>query len=276
MEILAYLLSGALAGLMAGLLGIGGGLVIVPALAMLFALHGFIADSVMHYAVGTSLATIIPTSISSLLSHQRRSSVQWAVVRSMVPGILLGALASAWLAKQMSSAEMALVFAVFVLLVAAKLLLGAKPSPHRQLPGAIGLGVAGSLIGLVSALLGIGGGTLTVPFLLWNQVDIRLAVGTAATICLPIAIAGTLGFVVSGLDAPAQPGYNSGFIYWPAVAGVVLASVPMAPVGARLAHYLPRATLQRVFALLLVVVAVKMIVAADWCGLWTTGGQLYK
>jgi uncharacterized membrane protein YfcA len=276
MEILAYLLSGALAGLMAGLLGIGGGLVIVPALAMLFAWHGFIADSVMHYAVGTSLATIIPTSISSLLSHQRRSSVQWAVVRSMVPGILLGALASAWLAKQMSSAEMALVFAVFVLLVAAKLLLGAKPSPYRQLPGAIGLGVAGSLIGLVSALLGIGGGTLTVPFLLWNQVDIRLAVGTAATIGLPIAIAGTLGFIVSGLDAPAQPGYNSGFIYWPAVAGVVLASVPMAPVGARLAHYLPRATLQRVFALLLVVVAVKMIVAAGWCGLWTTGGQLYK
>jgi uncharacterized membrane protein YfcA len=276
MEIVAYLLSGALAGLMAGLLGVGGGLVIVPALAMLFAWHGFIADSVMHYAVGTSLATIIPTSISSLLSHQRRSSVQWAVVRSMVPGILLGALASAWLAKQMSSAEMALVFAVFVLLVAAKLLLGAKPSPYRQLPGAIGLGVAGSLIGLVSALLGIGGGTLTVPFLLWNQVDIRLAVGTAATIGLPIAIAGTLGFIVSGLDAPAQPGYNSGFIYWPAVAGVVLASVPMAPVGARLAHYLPRATLQRVFALLLVVVAVKMIVAAGWCGLWTTGGQLYK
>lgn len=261
MEIVAYLLSGALAGLMAGLLGVGGGLVIVPALAMLFARHGFIADSVMHYAVGTSLATIIPTSISSLLAHQRRASVYWAVVRSMVPGILLGALASAWLAKQMSSAEMALVFAVFVLLVAAKLLLGAKPSPHRQLPGAIGLGVAGSLIGLVSALLGIGGGTLTVPFLLWNQVDIRLAVGTAATIGLPIAIAGTIGFVVSGLDAPAQPGYNSGFIYWPAVAGVVLASVPMAPVGARLAHYLPGATLQRLFALLLVVVAVKMIVA---------------
>lgn len=276
MEIVAYLLSGALAGLMAGLLGVGGGLVIVPALAMLFARHGFIADSVMHYAVGTSLATIIPTSISSLLAHQRRASVYWAVVRSMVPGILLGALASAWLAKQMSSAEMALVFAVFVLLVAAKLLLGVKPSPHRQLPGAIGLGVAGSLIGLVSALLGIGGGTLTVPFLLWNQVDIRLAVGTAATIGLPIAIAGTIGFVISGLDAPVQPGFNSGFIYWPAVAGVVLASVPMAPVGARLAHYLPGATLQRLFALLLVVVAVKMIVADGWCGLWTTGGQLYK
>ena len=222
MEIVAYLLSGALAGLMAGLLGVGGGLVIVPALAMLFARHGFIADSVMHYAVGTSLATIIPTSISSLLAHQRRASVYWAVVRSMMPGILLGALASAWLAKQLSSADMALVFAV----------------------------------------LGIGGGTLTVPFLLWNQVDIRLAVGTAATIGLPIAIAGTIGFVISGLDAPVQPGFNSGFIYWPAVAGVVLASVPMAPVGARLAHYLPGATLQRLFALLLLVVAVKMIVAS--------------
>ena len=129
MEILAYLLSGALAGLMAGLLGVGGGLVVVPARATLFARHGFNADFVMHYAVGTSLATIIPTSISSLLAHQRRASVYWAVVRPMVPGILLGALASAWLAKQLSSTVMALVFGIFVLLFAVQLLIGAKPSP---------------------------------------------------------------------------------------------------------------------------------------------------
>ena len=263
MEISAYLLSGALAGLLAGVLGIGGGLVVVPALAMLFARHGFSADSIMHYAVATSLATIVPTSISSLLVHHRRASVHWAVVRLMLPGILLGAFVSAWLAMQLSSSEMALVFALFALLVAAKLLLGAKPSPHRQLPGLIGLGVAGALIGMLSALLGIGGGMLTVSFLLWNQVDIRLAVGTAATLGLPIAIAGTLGFVISGLGAPVQPGYNSGFVYWPAVAGIVLTSVPMAAVGARLAHYLPRATLRRVFALVLLLVAVKMILAAD-------------
>ncbi len=113
----------------------------------------------------------------------------------------------------------------------------------------------------MSGLLGIGGGSLTVPFLLWNRVDIRLAVGTAATIGLPIAIAGTLGFIFSGLDAPAQPGYNSGFVYWPAAAVVALASVPVAPLGARLAHYLPQATLQRVFALLLVIIGVKMMLA---------------
>jgi uncharacterized membrane protein YfcA len=262
MELLTYLISGAVAGLMAGLLGIGGGLVIVPALALLFVHQGFAADSIMHYAVGTSLATIIPTSISSLLAHQRRGSVHWPVVSRMVPGILLGALASAWLAKQMSSGALALLFGVFVLLVAGQLLLGAKPAPHRQLPGAAGLGMTGGVIGLVSGLLGIGGGTLTVPFLLWNRVDIRLAVGTAATLGLPIAMAGTLGFVLSGLHAIEQPGYNSGYVYWPAVAGIVLASVPMAPLGARLAHYLPGATLQRLFALLLVIIGVKMILGA--------------
>jgi len=262
MELLSYLISGAVAGLMAGLLGIGGGLVIVPALALLFLHQGFSADTVMHYAVGTSLATIILTSISSLLAHQRRGSVYWPAVRHMAPGILLGALASAWLAKQMSSTVLALVFGVFLLLVAGQLLLGAKPAPHRQLPGAVGLGATGGVIGLVSGLLGIGGGTMTVPFLLWNRVDIRLAVGTAATLGLPIAIAGTVGFVISGLHAAAQPGNNSGFIYWPAVAAVALASVPAAPLGARLAHYLPRVTLQRLFALLLVIIGVKMISGA--------------
>lgn len=262
MELLTYLMSGAVAGLMAGLLGIGGGLVIVPALAIVFAQQGFNADTVMHYAAGTSLASIIPTSISSLLAHQRRGSVHWPVVRAMVPGILLGALASAWLAKQMSSSTLALVFGVFVLLVAAQLLLGLQPAPHRQLPGAVGLGVTGSVIGLVSGLLGIGGGTLTVPFLLWHREDIRLAVGTAATIGLPIAVAGTLGFVVLGWHVAAQPGYNSGFVYWPAVAAVVLASVPAAPLGARLAHYLRRAILQRLFALLLVIIGLKMMLGA--------------
>ncbi len=259
MELLIYLTSGAVAGLMAGLLGIGGGLIIVPALAIVFAQQGFGADTVMHYAVGTSLATIIPTSISSLLAHQRRGSVHWTVVRRMVPGILMGALASAWLAKQLSSTTMAVLFGIFMLLVAAHLLLGAIPAPHRPLPGAGWLGVTGSVIGLVSGLLGIGGGTLTVPFLLWNRVDIRLAVGTAATIGLPIALAGTLGFILSGFHGAQQPGYNSGFIYWPAVAAVVLASVPAALLGARLAHYLPRVILQRLFALLLVIVGVKMV-----------------
>lgn len=261
MEIVAYLLIGAIAGLMAGLLGVGGGLIIVPALATLFVYQGFAPDTIMHYAVGTSLATIIPTSISSLLAHQRRRSVDWPIVRGMTPSIVVGALGGARLAGYVSSAGLSIFFGVFVLLVALQLAFAFQPAAHRSNPGKASLGLAGVVIGLVSGSLGIGGGSLTVPFLLWNRVDIRLAVGTAATIGLPIAIAGTLGFIFSGLDVSAPPGYNSGFVYWPAAAAVALASVPLAPLGARLAHYLPRVILQRIFALLLVIIGVKMMLA---------------
>jgi uncharacterized membrane protein YfcA len=262
MEIATYLLTGTIAGLMAGLLGVGGGLIIVPALATLFIYQGFTPDTIMHYAVGTSLATIIPTSISSLLAHHRRRSVDWLIVRRMTPSIVVGALGGARLAGYASSPGLSMFFGVFVLLVALQLAFAYQPAAHRPNPGEAALGLAGVVIGLVSGLLGIGGGSLTVPFLLWNRVDIRLAVGTAATLGLPIAIAGTLGFIFSGLDVPAQPGYNSGFIYWPAVAAVALASVPAAPLGAWLAHYLPRATLQRVFALLLIIIGMKMMLGA--------------
>ena len=260
--LIAYLSTGAIAGLMAGLLGIGGGLVIVPALALLFASQGFAGDTLMHFAVGTSLATIVPTSISSLLAHHRRGSVVWPAVRGMAPGILLGALGGAWLARQVSSPGLAVFFGVFEILVAIQLLAGRQPAAHRALPGVAGLGMAGLVIGVISALLGIGGGTLTVPFLLWNRVDIRPAVGTAATCGLPIALAGATGFVLAGAAAGSQPGWSSGFVYWPAVAGIVLASVPLAPLGARLAHRLPRRELQRIFALFLVIVGTNMVLGA--------------
>jgi len=259
MELLTYLLTGATAGLMAGLLGVGGGLIIVPALALFFASQGFAAETLMHFAVGTSLATIIPTSISSLLAHHRRNSVDWQAVRGLAPGIIAGALAGAWLARQLSSPGLAILFGSFEILVAVHLLLGIQAGAHRALPGAAGLGVAGTVIGGVSAVLGIGGGSLSVPFLLWNRVDIRTAVGTAATCGLPIAIAGAAGFAISGWKVADPAGLNSGFIYWPAVFWIALASVPMAPLGARLAHSLPHKTLQRVFALFLALIGLKMI-----------------
>ena len=260
MELLAYLLTGAAAGLMAGLLGVGGGIIIVPVLAWLFAQHGFASESLMHYAVGTSLAVIIPTSLSSTLSHQRLGSVQWPVARRMMAGILPGALLGSWLATQMSSAHLGQFFGAFMLLIAVKFIVGIRPASNHALPGSFGLGVAGSVIGLVSALLGIGGGSMSVPFLLWCKQNIRIAVGTSAALGLPIAVAGTAGFVINGLASAGQPGLNSGFVYWPAVAGVVLPSVALAPVGARLAHQLPQQTLQRVFALLLIIIGLKMLV----------------
>jgi len=262
MELLTYVLTGALAGFLAGLLGIGGGLVIVPVLALLFASHGFGAANVMHFAVGTSLATIVATSLSSMLAHQRRGSVHWLSVRGLTPGILLGGLGGAWLARQISSPGLALFFGLFEVLVALQLLYGAGPPPQRRLPGAGLQGLAGGIIGAVSALLGIGGATMTVPWLLWHRIDIRMAVGTAATIGLPIALAGTLGFASGGMQAGERPDYSTGFIYWPAVVGIVLGSVPLAPAGAWLAHYLPRAQLQRGFALVLALIGLRMMHAA--------------
>jgi uncharacterized membrane protein YfcA len=263
MELAAYVLTGALAGLLAGLLGIGGGLVIVPALAILFSSHGFGAANQMHFAVGTSLATIVATSASSMLAHRRRGSVHWQAVQSLLPGILLGGLGGAWLARQISSPALGLVFGLFEILVALQILFGASPPPQRRLPGAGLQGLAGGVIGAVSALLGIGGGTLTVPWLLWHRIDIRMAVGTAATLGLPIALAGALGFALGGIPPGERPDYSTGFIYWPAVLGIVLGSVPLAPAGARLAHYLPRAQLQHGFALLLALIGLKMIYTAS-------------
>lgn len=259
MELLAYLVTGAFAGLMAGLLGVGGGLVIVPALAILFAGHGVTDTHVMHLAVGTSLASIVPTAVSSLLAHDRRGSVQWPVVRGLLPGIIAGGLGGAWLARQISSPGLALFFGLFEVLVAVQLWLGLRPAAHQGLPGPVGMSIAGGVIGTVSALLGIGGGTLTTPLLLWHGVDIRHAVGTSASVGLPIALAGAIGFAWGGWGVTVGRAWTTGFVYWPAVAGLILTSVPMAPVGARLAHALPRRILQRGFALFLLLVGMKML-----------------
>jgi uncharacterized protein len=258
MELLAYLVTGAFAGFIAGLLGVGGGLVIVPALALLFARQGVGDLHLMHLAVGTSLASIVPTALASLLAHDRRGSVDWAVVRGLLPGIVAGGLAGAWLARQLGSPALALLFGSFEILVAVQLWFGLRPAAHQALPGRWGLGLAGGVIGAVSALLGIAGGTLTTPFLLWYGVDIRHAVGTSASAGLPIALFGAAGFVWSGWGVSVGPDWTTGFIHWPAVAILLLASVPMAPLGARLAHTLPRPVLTRGFALFLLLVGLKM------------------
>lgn len=262
MELLTYLLTGAVAGLLAGLLGIGGGLVVVPALAFLFAGEGFAATTLMHFAVGTSLATIVVTAMASLLAHHRRGSVHWPAVVCLTPGLLAGALGGAWLARQTSSPGLSVIFGIFEILVALQLLLDVRPAAHRALPGRITLGLAGGIIGAVSALLGIGGGTLTVPYLLWHRLDIRNAIGTAAACGLPIALAGVLGFALGSGVEGATAGSQTGFVYWPAAGAIVLASVPAAPAGAQLAHHLPRRTLRLVFAGFLLLVGLKMILGA--------------
>jgi uncharacterized membrane protein YfcA len=254
-----YLLLGAVAGTLAGLLGVGGGLIIVPVLALLFRHIGIGEALVMHLAIGTSLATIVLTSVSSVRAHHRRGAVQWQLVWRLSPGIVLGALLGAALADALDSFWLSRFFGVFELFVAVQMALGLRPAAHRSLPGAAGMAAAGGVIGSVSAIVGIGGGTLTVPFLGWCNVEMRKAVATSSACGLPIALAGALGFVLTGLDAQGLPAWSSGYVYWPAFLGIVVASMAFAPLGAALAHRLPAAGLKRAFAVLLAVIGVRFV-----------------
>jgi len=254
-----YLCLGAVAGTLAGLLGVGGGLVIVPVLALVFRHSGIDEALIMHLAIGTSLATIVFTSISSVRAHHRRGAVLWPLVWRLSPGIVIGALLGAWVADSLHSLALQRVFGVFELLVAVQMAMGLRPAPHRGLPGSTGMTAAGGLIGTISAIVGIGGGTLTVPFLSWCNVAMRNAVATSSACGLPIALAGAVGFVLTGLDEASLPEWSSGFVYWPAFLGIVIASVAFAPLGAALAHRLPAMGLKRVFAVLLTVIGIRFV-----------------
>ena len=258
-----YPLVGAMAGLLAGLFGIGGGLVIVPALNLMFVsiVPQIPADSRMHFAIGTSLSVIVFTSLSSLRAHHRRGAVKWIVFRRLVPGILVGGIAGAVVADASNNRMLQSVFGVLLVLIAVYMLLGHRPSAARNLPDMTGCSVAGFSIGTVSALAGIGGGVMTVPFLVWCATPIRIAVGTAAACTFPVALAGAIGFMVMGAGAAPDSAASIGYVFWPAVAGISVASVFLAPVGARLAHSLPVERLRQGFALLLVIVGLMMLLA---------------
>ena len=258
----AYLALGVAGGFAAGLLGIGGGMLFVPLLTWLFEAQGFARASLVHMALGTSLAIIVFTSISSARTHHAKGNVDWAIVRGIAPGILLGGLVGGWLAKQLSTTALAMLFAVFVSYSALQMFLNAKPKPTRQLPGALGLAGVGTAISALSQLVGAGGGFLSVPFMTWCNVNMHRAVGTSAALGLPIAIMGAVMFFIGGRGTVDLPAGSLGFIYLPAFLGVLIPGVLMAPVGARLAARLPVATLKRVFAAFLFVLAAKMLHSA--------------
>lgn len=257
--LLAYLLTGAGAGFFAGLLGVGGGIIVVPVLAMLFAGLGFPAGEVLHLALGTSMATILFTSLSSLRAHHAHGAVLWEALRGLTPGVLAGTLFGAQLAARIPSRALAIFFVGFMLFVAVQMLANFRPPPSRRLPGRPGLAAAGLVIGVVSSLAAIGGGALTVPFLVWCNVRPHTAIGTSAAVGLPIAVGGSLGYVWNGWGHAGLPPGSLGFIYLPALGCLLAASVLTAPLGARLAHRLPVQTLKRVFAGLLVLLAGKML-----------------
>lgn len=258
--LLMYILVGAVAGVLAGLLGIGGGLVIVPMLVFCFLKQGIPDAVIMHLALGTSLASIMFTAVSSFRAHHKRGAVHWHVVRKIVIGIFVGTFIGSWIAAQLSTRFLKVFFVIFLYYVAVQMLAGKKPAPTRQIPGRLAMFGVGNVIGVVSSLVGIGGGTLSVPFMIWCNMSVHHAIGTSAAIGFPIAIAGTLGYVVNGLAAADLPAYSLGYIYLPGLLGIVVTSVLTAPLGVRMAHSLPVDRLRRVFAVLLLVVATRMLI----------------
>lgn len=257
--LLTYLGVGAVAGVLAGLLGIGGGLVIVPMMVFCLTRQGIPHEFIMHLALGTSMASIVFTAVSSFYAHHKRGAVHWNIVRQITPGILVGTFLGTCIASRLSTDFLKGFFVIFIYYVAVQMLTDKKPKPTRTLPGITAMFGVGNIIGAVSSLVGIGGGTLSVPFMVWCNIAVHNAIGTSAAIGFPIAIAGTVGYVVNGLRVAGLPDYSLGYVYLPALAGLVCASVLTAPAGVLLAHSLPVARLKRVFAVLLLAVGTRML-----------------
>ncbi|WP_294511112.1 sulfite exporter TauE/SafE family protein [uncultured Bilophila sp.] len=262
LSIAVYCSLGALAGILAGLLGVGGGIVIVPMLVFAFNWLHFPQETLMLLALGTSMTSIMFTSFSSTMAHNRLRNVEWKVLVRLLPGLIIGTSGGSFLASHIPARFLQIFFVVFLFFVVSQMVSGKKPKPSRHLPGAVGMTGAGGVIGLVSSLVGIGGGTLSVPFLLWHNVEMRKAIGTAAAIGFPNAVTGCIGYLINGWGAAHLPPYSLGYVYLPALLGIVAVSMIAAPLGARLAQRLPVPKLKRCFAVLLIAVGLKMLYSA--------------
>lgn len=256
---IAYLLMGLFVGFFAGLLGIGGGLILVTLMVYLFTLQGFPEDRLLHLALGTSLASIVFTSISSFLAHHKRGAVRWDMVQIAGPGLILGTLLGTVVADQLRSKYLAIFFVVFVYFSAVQMFADMKPKPARQLPGKAGLSLAAIVVGVISSLVGVGGGVITIPLMTLCNVPMRQAIGTSAGFGLPIAVAGAIGFIVTGLGKEHLPAMSIGYVYLPALIGIVIGTSVTVPWGARMAHSVPVPKLKKIFAVILFILATRMV-----------------
>lgn len=259
--ILAFLLLGSLVGFVAGLLGVGGGGIMVPILTLIFLHQGVHADSVMHLALGTSMASIIFTSISSLRAHQKHGTINWNIVKLMSFGVIIGTFIGTFLAAYLSSIYLAIFFTLFMAYVAIKLLIKKHINIDDCQISNKNLFFSASGIGGISALVSIGGGSLTVPYLVSKGIDVKKSIGTSAAIGLPISITGTIGYLINGWDNSLGYEYTLGFIYLPAVFLISITSFFTAPYGAKLAQHLPVSILKKVFACLLILLSLKMLLS---------------
>ncbi len=256
-----YLSCGAVIGFLAGLLGIGGGMTLVPILAALFGLQALSAEHTVHLALGTSMAAMMFTASSAVREHHKLGNVDWAIVRSLGPAMAVGTLLSSFASGWLPQRALAMAFGAIVIGAATQIWLGRTPAVGRRLPGPAGLWAVGVCFGVVAGLVSAGGAFMSMPFMLFCGVPVRRAIATGAALGLPVALVGSAGYVATGWHTAGLPQGALGFVYLPALAAVVLASVVTAPFGARAAHRLPVTTLRRIFAVVLYAIAAKMLVA---------------
>ena len=253
-----YLFFGTIAGVFAGLLGVGGGTILVPILDFTLDMQKVSPAFAHHMALGTSMASIMFTSLSSARSHNKRGTVRWDVVKIMTPGLLAGTFLGSFVVSEIPTKPLKIIFATFLLYVAVQMILDFKPKASRQLPGIIGMTLYAVFVGVTSSFIGIGGGSLIIPFLVMCNMNMINVIGISAALGFPIALAGSLGFIVNGMGTPDLPPYSLGFVYLPALAGLVVASMLAAPLGVRLSHALPVKTLKRFFGCVLGSIALRM------------------
>ena len=256
---IVYLSMGLFVGFFAGLLGIGGGLILVTLMVYLFTLQGFPADRLLHLALGTSITSIVFTSISSLRAHHKHGAVRWDILRTAVPGLVVGTLLGTVVADLLKSKYLAIFFVIFVYYSAVQMFANVKPKPTRQFPGKAGMNGVAVIVGIVSSLIGIGGGVMTIPLMSLCNVPMRQAIGTSAALGLPIAIAGALGFIATGLGKDHLPALSVGYVYLPALVGIVIGTFVTVPWGAKMAHSMPVTRLKKIFALILFILATRML-----------------
>ncbi len=254
-----FVLIGAFVGIVSGVLGIGVGGVLVPLLTTIFVYLKVPSEHIVHLALGTSMACIIITSLSSLQAHHKRGGVLWSLVRLMAPSMVLGTFLATFLASHISSKPLAIFFSIFMAYISMQMYLNISPNSSHQTAGKLELGLVAAFIGAISALVSIGGGSLTVPYLSWRNIDIRKAIGTSAALGLPIALSGSIGYLVNGLSTQIPLPNTLGFVYLPAVACIAVPSYFTAPIGARLAHQMPIEVIKKIFSILLMLLSIKML-----------------
>jgi uncharacterized membrane protein YfcA len=259
--ILELMVLGLATGFMAGLLGIGGGMLLGPFLTLILSARGVGTDLAVKMAIATSMCTIVFTSVSSLWAHHRRGAVQWPLVRAIAPGIVLGGLVGSWgVFAAIKGTTLALLFAGFIGFAATQMLLNRQPKPSKVLPGTWGLASVGSVIGLVSGLVGAGGAFISVPYLVAHNVGLIYAVATSAALGFPVALSNAAGYAISGQGVANLPPGSLGYIWLPALLVIACCSVLTAPLGAKVAHAMPVARLKRIFAGVLYCLAAYMLV----------------